>query len=160
MQQHITDPDITDSDKVNSIQQGFLASATAHRLFNDYQLGVNPDVSKLTSHLRLYCLLISTSGRLPNYRFWWYGRWINPRREDLLRRRRCKVLSTFPRVIASPLSPVRARLYEGYNFDNRAPSVWSWRWPWPWWVQPWRVNMVVNRRREGTVGSGIGSASP
>jgi len=43
MQRFITDPLVPENDKINSIQQGFLCLATEHKLFDDYQIGVNPD---------------------------------------------------------------------------------------------------------------------
>jgi len=43
LQRFITDPSVPANDKMNSVQQGFLCSATEHRLFDDYQLGVDPD---------------------------------------------------------------------------------------------------------------------
>jgi hypothetical protein len=44
MQRFIADPLVPENDKMNSIQQGFLCLATEHKLFDDYQIGVNPDV--------------------------------------------------------------------------------------------------------------------
>jgi HNH endonuclease len=44
MQRFITDPSVPANDKMNSIQQGFLCLSTEHKLFDDYQIGVNPDV--------------------------------------------------------------------------------------------------------------------
>lgn len=44
MQRFIVDPLVPENDKMNSIQQGFLCLATEHKLYNDYQIGVNPDV--------------------------------------------------------------------------------------------------------------------
>jgi len=43
MQRFIADPLVPENDKMNSIQQGFLCLATEHKLFDDYQIGVNPD---------------------------------------------------------------------------------------------------------------------
>ncbi|KAI0266593.1 hypothetical protein BGY98DRAFT_475031 [Russula aff. rugulosa BPL654] len=43
MQRFIADPLVPENDKTNSIQQGFLCLATERRLFDDYQIGVNPD---------------------------------------------------------------------------------------------------------------------
>lgn len=40
----LTDPLVPANDKINSIQQGFLCLSTEHELFDDYQIGVNPDV--------------------------------------------------------------------------------------------------------------------
>ena len=44
MQRFIADPLVPENDKMNSIQQGFLCLATEHKLFDDYQIGVDPDV--------------------------------------------------------------------------------------------------------------------
>ncbi len=44
MQRFIADPLVPEADKMNSIQQGFLCLATEHKLFDDYQIGVNTDV--------------------------------------------------------------------------------------------------------------------
>ena len=30
--------------EMNSVQQGFLSSSTEHRMFDDYSIGINPDV--------------------------------------------------------------------------------------------------------------------
>ena len=35
---------VPENDKMNTIQQGFLCLATEHKLFNDYQIGINADV--------------------------------------------------------------------------------------------------------------------
>ncbi|TFK63077.1 hypothetical protein BDN72DRAFT_338246 [Pluteus cervinus] len=43
MQRFITDPEVADDEKMNSVQQGFLVSSSVYELFKDYQLGVNPD---------------------------------------------------------------------------------------------------------------------
>jgi hypothetical protein len=44
MQRFITDPLVPANDKMDSIQQGFLCLSTEHKLFDDYQIGVNLDV--------------------------------------------------------------------------------------------------------------------
>ena len=44
MQRFIADPLVPENDKMNSIQKGFLCLATEHKLFNDYQIGINADV--------------------------------------------------------------------------------------------------------------------
>ncbi|KAK2465774.1 hypothetical protein APHAL10511_002318 [Amanita phalloides] len=43
LQRFVTDPLAPANDKMNSIQQGFLCLSTEHKLFDDYQIGVNPD---------------------------------------------------------------------------------------------------------------------
>jgi len=48
LQKYITDP-YSRGDKMNSVQQGFLCCATEHRLFVDYQIGVDVDVSVFES---------------------------------------------------------------------------------------------------------------
>jgi hypothetical protein len=40
----IEDDQIAPGFELNSIQQGFLCSAAEHRMFDDYSVGVNPDV--------------------------------------------------------------------------------------------------------------------
>jgi len=40
---YINDPGIREGQEINSVQQGFLATSKFHKLFDDYQLGVNPD---------------------------------------------------------------------------------------------------------------------
>ena len=44
MQRFLTDRLVPQNDKINSILQGFLCPATEHKLFDDYQIGVNPEV--------------------------------------------------------------------------------------------------------------------
>ena len=44
MARYIADPQ-SQSDKMNSVQNGFLCTATVHKRFDDYQIGINPDVS-------------------------------------------------------------------------------------------------------------------
>ena len=43
-QHFIEDDQIAAGFEMNSIQQGFLCSSTEHRMFDDYSIGVNPDV--------------------------------------------------------------------------------------------------------------------
>jgi hypothetical protein len=43
-QQFIIDDQVLRGQEMNSIQQGFLCSSTEHRMFDDYSIGVNPDV--------------------------------------------------------------------------------------------------------------------
>lgn len=55
MQRFITDPLVPENDQMDSIQQGILCLATEHRLFDNYQIGVNPDVCVL--HIRAYLFI-------------------------------------------------------------------------------------------------------
>ena len=43
----IEDDQIAPGFELNSIQQGFLCSSTEHRMFDDYSVGVNPDVRNI-----------------------------------------------------------------------------------------------------------------
>ena len=51
LQRFISDPVALPHDKIDSVQQGLLACATEHILFDDYQLGVNPDVSRHENYM-------------------------------------------------------------------------------------------------------------
>jgi hypothetical protein len=42
---YITDPDVGEDDKMNSIQQGFLVCSDLRGRFDNYEVGVDPDVS-------------------------------------------------------------------------------------------------------------------
>lgn len=42
---YITDPDVGEDDKMNSVQQGFLVCSDWHGSFDNYEVGVDPDVS-------------------------------------------------------------------------------------------------------------------
>ena len=60
MQRFITDPLVPENDKINSIQQGFLCLSTEHKLFDDFQIGVNPDVCVLPSVQSTHSLISSS----------------------------------------------------------------------------------------------------
>ncbi|KAF5371985.1 hypothetical protein D9615_008146 [Tricholomella constricta] len=49
----IEDDGVAPGLEINSIQQGFLCSTTEHCMFNDYSIGVNPDVRNLIRNLEI-----------------------------------------------------------------------------------------------------------
>lgn len=61
----IEDDDIEAGFELNSIQQGFLCSTTEHRMFDDYSIGVNPDVSAYLVNWDIHHN-ISSAGQLPH----------------------------------------------------------------------------------------------
>lgn len=46
---YIEDDQVEPGKEINSVQQGFLCLATHHRFFDDYEIGIDPDVGYLTT---------------------------------------------------------------------------------------------------------------
>jgi len=127
----IEDDGIAAGFELNSIQQGFLCSAAEHRMFDDYSIGVNPDVR---AYFVPWDMLDDTFsvGQLPH--LWLCGSRPQPFTawENILSKSECATkVSSFSGSSAGPFSsvcPSACQRCRRKRWTSEAfwPRYWSW----------------------------------